>query len=143
MKHQVKDGILGALTVILALWANGSSFGVVSGGIFNPAIALMCIVWHNITWQYDENSSWSNWTPDMAGIELIAPMFAGYIAGNIFNYQKRLYKKIEDYQKKKELEIEEDKKVIEKLNVSNKLQSGQSLSETSRPMNKVYMNNTD
>ena len=70
-------------------------FKEVSGGIFNPAIALSQIVWQNVTYFYLPGVDQSYWTPEYAACYIIAPLVGAFMAGNVFNYQKRLYRRIE------------------------------------------------
>lgn len=70
-------------------------FKDVSGGVFNPAIALSQIVWQNVTYMYLPYIDQSYWTPEYATCYITAPIVGAFMAGNVFNYQKRLYRRIE------------------------------------------------
>ena len=70
-------------------------FKSVSGGLFNPAIALSQIIWQNTTYMYEIGADQSYWTPEYATCYILAPFIGAFLAGNVFGYQKRLYLRIE------------------------------------------------
>lgn len=61
-------------------------FAKVSGGIFNPAVALSQIVWQNLTYKFEVGADQSYWTPEYATCYVLAPMVGAFMAGNVFGY---------------------------------------------------------
>lgn len=72
----------------------------VSGGIFNPAVALAQIIWQNLTYMYAYGPQQRYWTFEYALGYLIAPFLGGFMAGNIFNQVKSVIHKMEGYHPK-------------------------------------------
>ena len=66
-------------------------FKEVSGGLFNPAVALSQIIWQNLAAKLGRQKDEVYWTPEYATCYILAPFVGGFMAGNIFGYQKRLY----------------------------------------------------
>lgn len=61
-------------------------FDKVSGGLFNPAVALSQITWQNVTNNLGEGKDAAFWTPEYASCYVLAPFVGGFMAGNIFGY---------------------------------------------------------
>lgn len=70
-------------------------FKEVSGGIFNPALSIAQICWQNLTYRYEIGSDQSYWTPDYAVCYIMAPWIGAFMAGNVFNFQKRLLRRMD------------------------------------------------
>jgi hypothetical protein len=87
-------------------------FSKVSGGLFNPALALSQIVWQNLTYYFEQGADQSYWTPEYATCYILAPFVGAFLAGNVFGYQKRLYLRIEH--NLHESESEEEVKTVSK-----------------------------
>ncbi len=61
-------------------------FSKVSGGLFNPALALSQIVWQNLTYYFEKGADQSYWTPEYATCYIVAPFVGAFLAGNVFGY---------------------------------------------------------
>lgn len=71
-------------------------FKNVSGGCFNPSLALAQICWQNLTYYYKEGVDGAYWTPDYAVCYIMGPMIGAFFAGNLFNLQKRVLRRVEE-----------------------------------------------
>jgi glycerol uptake facilitator-like aquaporin len=99
----VKDDILlrGVNPIYYPICATATLVGLtimfkeVSGGLFNPAVALSQIIWQNLAAKLGRQKDEVYWTPEYATCYILAPFVGGFMAGNIFGYQKRLYQKME------------------------------------------------
>ena len=83
-------------------------FKDVSGGIFNPALSIAQICWQNLTYFYEVGEDQSYWTPDYAVCYIMAPMIGAFMAGNVFNFQKRLFRRLDVGVYDEALSTEED-----------------------------------
>jgi glycerol uptake facilitator-like aquaporin len=63
-------------------------FRGVSGGVFNPALALAEICWQNLTYYYEPGGDQPYWTPDFAVSYIMAPFVGAFFAANMYNFQK-------------------------------------------------------
>ena len=79
-----------ALMIGIAYFAMTETFRNVTGGPLNPAIALAQIVWQMTTYKYEPGFTWSKWTGDYATMYLMGPFLGGLMAGNFYNYLKRV-----------------------------------------------------
>lgn len=89
LKYQVKMGAdlyyypIGYTVCSIAL---NQMFKRLSGGVFNPALALAQICWQNLTYYYEIGSDSPYWTPDYAVCYILGPMFGAFLGGNLFNF---------------------------------------------------------
>jgi glycerol uptake facilitator-like aquaporin len=88
VKRDCKDPFIGCLAVTLSLYGASTCFTHISGGLLNPALAFMCIIWSNLTYQYDVGATQSNWNFIYSIVYLAAPMAGGFVAGMAFNFKK-------------------------------------------------------
>lgn len=85
----------------------------VSGGIFNPAVALAQIVWQNLTYMYAYGPQQRYWTFEYGLSYLIAPFLGGFMAGNIFNHIKTAIHKMEGHHHKIRVSLTTDRSASE------------------------------
>lgn len=91
VKRDCKDPFIGCLAVTLSLYGASTCFTHISGGLLNPALAFMCIIWSNLTFHYDIGETSSHWNFTYSLVYLCAPMAGGFVAGMIFNIKKVLF----------------------------------------------------
>lgn len=92
----------GMIVCIIMAWIGlYTCFEGISGGIFNPALALAQIVWQNLTYMYAYGPQQRYWTFEYGLGYIIAPFMGGFMAGNIFNRIKDSIHKIEGYHHRK------------------------------------------
>ena len=99
--------MIGSLMIGLAYYAMEHVFRHISGGPFNPAIALAQVIWQVMTYTKEPGFTWSHWTGDYVAIFLIAPLLGGLMAGNFYSYIWRVEYQIPQWMEKAKAEIEE------------------------------------
>lgn len=122
LKYQVKMGAdlfyypIGYTVASIAL---NQLFKRLSGGVFNPALALAQICWQNLTYYYEIGSDSPYWTPDYAVCYILAPMFGAYLGGNLFNFQKRILRNYQatDIPEEDEATAQATRKAMYELNL--------------------------
>ena len=90
VEQNPKNAYNAFLTIPFGFYAIVSMFSEVSGGILNPGFAIAGICWQSLTWMYEPNTTWSNWTNEYAAIYVAGPFLGGFIAGHIYNLQRRM-----------------------------------------------------
>lgn len=83
------------LTIPVGLYAIVTMFSEISGGIVNPGFIIAGICWQNLTWMYYPDTSWSRWTKEYAAVYVIGPFLGAFIAGFIYNLQRRVVANME------------------------------------------------
>lgn len=83
-KHM--NHVLASASIAVTSYGVTSFFRHVSGGLFNPALAIMSVVWCSLTYQYDHDVNWSRWSVDLAFVYLVAPFMGAFLAGHLFNW---------------------------------------------------------
>lgn len=66
-----------------------------SRGCLNPALALAQICWQNLTYSYEQSTDQSYWTAEYALSYIMGPTLGAFMAGNVYNYQRRLKNKMD------------------------------------------------
>ena len=89
-KDNSSDPMIRALMIGLAYFAMQQTFRNVTGGPLNPAIALAQIIWQITTFRYYPGTTWSHWTGDYITMYMMGPFLGGLMAGNFYNYLKRV-----------------------------------------------------
>lgn len=84
-----RDPLVGSLMIGLAYSTMEMVFRHVSGGPFNPAIAIAQIIWQVMTYGKQPGFTWSHWTGDYVAIYMIAPMLGALMAGNFYSFIHR------------------------------------------------------
>ena len=89
-KDNSSDPMIRALMIGFAYFSMQMTFRNVTGGPLNPAITLAQILWQITTYKYSPGFTWSHWTADYAVMYMMGPFIGGLMAGNFYNYLKRV-----------------------------------------------------
>lgn len=103
--HYRYDRVVSAIPIPIALIGIYQTFGEISGSDLNPATALASIVWQNLTYQYDSDGKWSQWTYEYAVCYILGPFIGAWQGGHLFN----LLVRYEDAMDKDVLEAQRNK----------------------------------
>ena len=103
--HYRYDRVVSAIPIPIALIGIYQTFGEISGSDLNPATALASIVWQNLTYMYDQNGKWSQWTYEYAICYILGPFIGAWQGGHLFN----LLVRYEDAMDKDTLEAQKNK----------------------------------
>ena len=68
----------------------------VSGGIFNPAVALAQIAWQNLTFNYSGLDQ-SFWTGEYMVCYIFGPLVGAFMGANVFQYYRKTVIAMETY----------------------------------------------
>ena len=95
IKNEPKDIYTYPIGYTVASIALIQLFRDVSGGVFNPCLALAQICWQNLTYYYSKDEvDGAYWTPDYAVCYILAPFLGAFFAANMFNRIKLTQQKL-------------------------------------------------